>query len=276
MRQIKKNSTNVSVELYIVDATAGTPETGVVYNTSGIDINYRRDGAALTSITEANLTTPALTDAHADGGFLHVANGRYRLDVPDAAFATGVSQVTVGGTVTGMIVLPVTIQLVGFDPDDATRLGLTAMPSAAADAAGGLPISDGGGLNLDALNTAAVRLTAARAAVLDDWINAGRLDAILDVIAADVVNLDGSAMLTAAAVNSEVVDVLRTDAPSELSAVPAAAPALHAMVQYIYMKIRNKETQTATLKTIANDAGTVIGSSVSTDDATTFTKNKYS
>lgn len=56
------------------------------------------------------------------------------------------------------------------------------LPNAPADAAGGLPISDAGALDLDALNTAAVRLTAARAQVLDDWINAGRLDVLLDAI----------------------------------------------------------------------------------------------
>ncbi len=81
------------------------------------------------------------------------------------------------------------------DNYSATRgLAGTALPAAAADAAGGLVISDLGGLDLDALNAAAVRLTAARAQVLDDWIDAGRLDAILDAIAADVVNLDGAAM----------------------------------------------------------------------------------
>ncbi len=37
-------------------------------------------------------------------------------------------------------------------------------------------------------------VTAARMGALDDWINAGRLDAILDIIAADVVNIDGAAM----------------------------------------------------------------------------------
>ncbi|HDZ20955.1 hypothetical protein LCGC14_0878540 [marine sediment metagenome] len=69
-----------------------------------------------------------------------------------------------------------------MDFDDAVRGGMTALPNAAADAAGGLPISDAGGLDLDAMNTAAVRLTAVRAAVLTDWIDAGRLDALLDAI----------------------------------------------------------------------------------------------
>ena len=110
--QIEKGSTDVSVEIYIVDDVSGQPELGVVYNTSGIDLNYRRDGAAVVSITEVDLATPILTDPHLDGGFLEIANGRYRLDVPDAAFATGANQVTIGGIITGMIVLPITIQLI--------------------------------------------------------------------------------------------------------------------------------------------------------------------
>ena len=153
MRQVKKGSTNISVDIYIIDSSDGTPETGVVYNTSGIDLSYRRDFATVVAITEADLTTPALDDAHEDGGFLAIGYGLYRLDVPDAAFATGASKVTITGTVTGMIVLPTVIQLVDFDPDDAVRMGLTALPNADADAAGGLPISDAGGLDLDAMNT---------------------------------------------------------------------------------------------------------------------------
>ena len=40
-----------------------------------------------------------------------------------------------------------------MDLDDAIRGGMTALPNAAADAAGGLPISDVGGLDLDAVDT---------------------------------------------------------------------------------------------------------------------------
>ena len=35
---IQKGATNVSIELEIIDSTAGTPETGVVWNTAGIDL----------------------------------------------------------------------------------------------------------------------------------------------------------------------------------------------------------------------------------------------
>jgi len=149
MRQIKKGSTNRSVDLYIIDSTDGTPETGVVWNTAGIDLKYRREGSAVVSVTEATLA--ALTTAHTDGGFLAIGNGSYRFDLPDSAWATGADKVTIFGTVTGMIVMPVEVQLVDFDPEDTVRLGLTSLPNAAADAAGGLPISDAGGLDMDTI-----------------------------------------------------------------------------------------------------------------------------
>lgn len=134
--QKKAGSVDVSVVIRIIDSTDGTPETGVVFNTSGIDLQYRREGAASTAITEATLA--ALTTAHADGGFLHIGNGYYRLDLPDAAVAAGAAGVLVHGIVTGMVVIGCYIELVAFDPADAVRLGLTALPNAAAEAAGGL------------------------------------------------------------------------------------------------------------------------------------------
>lgn len=182
-RTVKKGSLNVSVEIRIIDSTDGTPELGVLYNTSGIDLRYRRELSALVSITEVTLAS--LTTAHADGGFLEIGNGYYRLDLPDAACASGANRVLVTGTVTGMVVIGELIELVDYDPQDGVRLGLTALPNAVANAANGLPISIAGALDLDALNTAAVRLTAARATIIDDWADAGRLDAILDEILVD-------------------------------------------------------------------------------------------
>ena len=87
------------------------------------------------------------------------------MDWPDAAFATGVDKVILVVSGTGLHPAVEEIQLVNFDPEDAVRLGLTALPAAAADAAGGLPISDGGGLDLDARLDAAVssRLAASAA-----------------------------------------------------------------------------------------------------------------
>ncbi len=135
MRAITKGSTDQSVDLYIVDNTTGLPATGLAFNSSGIDLWYRRAGAALTSITEATQTAGG---AHSDGGFVHIANGVYRLDPPDAAFASGVDFVTFGGTITGYTVYPVTVQLLAANLQDAVRAGLTALPNANAEASGGL------------------------------------------------------------------------------------------------------------------------------------------
>lgn len=143
MRSVKKGAADQSVVIRIVDATDGTPETGVAYNTSGIDLWYRREGATKTSITEASLS--ALNDAHTDGGILHIGDGYYRLDLPDAAVASGANGVVVGGAVTGMVVMGCYVHLVDYDPQDAVRMGLTALPNAAANATGGLMTAKRGG-----------------------------------------------------------------------------------------------------------------------------------
>lgn len=113
---VTKGSVDRSVTVKIIDSTDGTPETGVVFNTSGIDLWYRREGAARVSITEATLA--ALTTAHTDGGFLAIGDGIYRLDLPDAAFATGANHVDFGGTVTGMIVIGGRVRLVDYSLED--------------------------------------------------------------------------------------------------------------------------------------------------------------
>jgi len=74
----------------------------------------------------------------------------------------------------------------------ATRgLAGTALPAAVAGAAGGIPVSAAGSLAMD---------------TLADWVNGGRLDLILDTIAADVVNVDGSTIPTAGAIADAVWD----------------------------------------------------------------------
>ncbi len=176
----KAGTVDVSVVIRIIDATDGTPETGVAYNTAGIDLQYRREGATSTAITEADLA--GLDSAHADGGFKHIGNGYYRLDLPDAACAINSVGVLVHGTVTGMVVIGCYIQLVTFDPFDSVRMGMTALPNAAADAAGGLPISDAGALDIDAKLANTNEITVARMGVLTDLIDGGRLDLLIDAI----------------------------------------------------------------------------------------------
>lgn len=174
---VKKGTTDVTVYVKVIDSTDGTPETAVAYNTAGVDLWYMREGADHTAITEATQTAGG---AHSDGGFVHISDGICRLDLPDAACVTGVDHVYVGGTFTGMLVIGVAINLVAYDPFDTVRLGLTALPNAAADAAGGLPISDAGGLDLDTVgsNVAAVLADTGTDGVVlaDDAITSAKFD----------------------------------------------------------------------------------------------------
>lgn len=182
---IKKASTDVTVYLFIQasNVTTGAGLTGLTFETASLVASYVRPGAARAAITLATLA--AADSAHSDGGFKEVdatnMPGIYRLDLPDAVCATGVNSVVVmlkGATNMAPVVLEV--QLVSYDPNDAVRLGITALPNAAADAAGGLPISDAGALDLDAqiktdIDDLIIRLTAARAGYLDKLNVSGAL-----------------------------------------------------------------------------------------------------
>lgn len=176
-----------------------------------------------------------------------------------------------------------------YPPDftDAVRLGLTALPNAAADAAGGLPISDAGGLDLDSKLANTNEVTAARMGALTDWINGGRLDLILDARSSQtsVDDLPTNAELatalgtlnnlSASQVNAEVLDVLDVDTFAEETSIPAATASLRKKIGWMFMWFRNKVTQTGTTSTLfADDGTTVVGTHTVSDDATTFTSGE--
>jgi len=89
--EIKAGSTDQTIYFHLVDITDGSDMTGLVYNSSGLKAYYVLNRAAAAQITLATLA--AATTAHADGGFKEVdatnMPGVYRLDLPDAAVATG-------------------------------------------------------------------------------------------------------------------------------------------------------------------------------------------
>lgn len=109
IKTIQAGATDQTVVIRIIDSTDGTPETGVVFNTSGIDLKYWRHGA--NSVVDITEVTQTVSGAHTDGGFVHLGNGYYRLDLPDAAVAAGATAVEVMGTVPDMIVIGGTVQL---------------------------------------------------------------------------------------------------------------------------------------------------------------------
>lgn len=158
MRQIKKGATSQSVYVEVLDSTSttGGRKTGLAFNTASLTAYYARNQGSATAITLATLA--AANSAWSSGGFKEVdatnMPGVYRMDVPDASVAAGAGDdvtFTLKGA-TGMAQVSLGVQLLAWDPQDAVRGGLTALPNAAANAAGGLPISIAGALDLDEMN----------------------------------------------------------------------------------------------------------------------------
>lgn len=160
---LKKAATSQTILIFIQNSslTTGAGLTGLVFNSASLTCYYARPRAAAVAVT---LATQTVSGAFSSGGFVEVdaANmpGVYRLDIPDAALATGVDSVGLllkGAT--NMAALPIEIQLTTIDMNDA----------------------NGGLANLDAAVTSRLAPTVA-ARTLDvsatgeagvDWANVG-------------------------------------------------------------------------------------------------------
>ena len=214
----------VNIMPLIDDTDFTSRETGITYDQAGMDLvwNFVTTAGAFTQ----TVVTPTTAG---DYDWAHQGDGMYSIEIT-ASGGADINNDTEGfGWFTGFAtgVLPWRGPTIGFraaginnllidSAYSATRgMAGTALPDAAADAGGGLPISDTGGLDLDALDTNINDIETDTNELQVDWTNAGRLDAILDIIAADVVNLDGSAMIgtnNAALAATALTDVTWTDA----------------------------------------------------------------
>lgn len=148
-REIKKGSTNIT-DYMRLETTSGTDATGVTI--TGLDLQYVRNGSAPSAKVDATALASS-GSAHTDNAMIEIdatdQPGLYRVDYPDTASAAGVPGFVFTIKGSGIRTAHKEIQLVDFDPEDSVRLGLTSLPNAAADAAGGLVISDAGDLDMD-------------------------------------------------------------------------------------------------------------------------------
>lgn len=148
---ILKGSTDVTFEIMLRGTDDGQGETGE--SNATVTCYYMRQGAA--SATAISVIDGTL-GSHADGGFKEIdatnMPGYYQFHAPDACFASGADAVSFHFKATGVLNKTVKYALVNYNPRDGVRLGLTALPNAAADAAGGLVISDAGALDIDGMN----------------------------------------------------------------------------------------------------------------------------
>jgi len=169
---IAPGSTSQSIELYL-------GVTGLTFATSNLAAYYVRNQAAPVAIT---LVTQTATGAWSSGGFAEISSslvpGVYRLDVPNAAFAAGASDVTIvvrGASGTNGAVMTVTL----------SSGGLTAAQTAAAvlDAVGSSYVTAGSiGYSIQNSNVASISGSTAAA----DELEGALLHNGTDYISADL------------------------------------------------------------------------------------------
>lgn len=187
-------STNVTTYFALRLSADGTAATALTI--TNFDLQYVRSGAAPSAKVDA--TALAATDsAHGDNQAIEIdatdQPGLYRVDWPDAAFAAGVREVILTVKCATCFTEHLRVEIdgeVNVVEWAGTDVVAGAIPAAAADAAGGLPISDAGGLDLDAKLANTNEVTAARMGALTDWIDGGRLDLIIDAILNDTDLID--------------------------------------------------------------------------------------
>ncbi len=155
-RTFLAGATGQTIDLFIQDSssTIGAGLPGLAWNTGSLTAYYRK-GATGTP-TAITLATQTVGGAWSSGGFVELdathMKGAYRLDVPDTVFASAPYATVYLYGAANMAPVIAELEIVAYNPFDGVRLGLMALPNAAANAAGGLPVSIAGALDLDEMN----------------------------------------------------------------------------------------------------------------------------
>ncbi len=276
MRQSEGTAARRRIPIWLVDATDGiAAETGVT-GTPRIAKNGVSSAAATASIVQVDVTNMP---------------GLYYLELTAAELDT-LGQVFVSFKTAATAQWHGIITVVDYDPFDTVRMGLTALPNAAAEAAGGLYTrgTGAGQISQQTNGQIDVNLERVRNAVLNALVGS-RMDSSVGAMAADVItaaaiaagaigvseapNLDAAitSRATPAQVNTEVSDVLKTDTIAELGVgIPAATPTFETAIMALYMLLRNKLDIDASFKEVHNDAGVIVFKKALTDDATTYSE----
>lgn len=228
---IPKGATSRIITVFIQASNVTTGAgLGSLDHTSSIVGGYVREGGVGVALAvDEDVTTEGTYQAPSAAGKVRIGTpanmrtGTYELHFHDDLWATGAESVviTLGGA-TNMAEIAIEVQL----SDPVRGLGSpTALPNADADGPGGLPISDAGGLDLDAKLAATNEVTADRMGALTDWIDDGRLDLILDAILAGAVSVDGRLPAALTADGNMKSDALRLNGSAFAAARIALAAA---------------------------------------------------
>lgn len=131
---IKAGATSQTIDLFIQDSasTTGGGKTGIAYNAASLTAYYRK--GATGSATAITLATQTVGGAYSSGGFVEIdatnMPGMYRLDLPNAVVDTAGSVSLMLKGASGMAPLPIELQVIAADLDDATALGLSRLDAA--------------------------------------------------------------------------------------------------------------------------------------------------
>lgn len=139
---VQLNNTSRSEYIFIQNSssTTGAGLTGLTYLSAGLTAAHVVERGTAASIGFASLASASA--AWSSGGFVEVdaalMPGVYRFDVPNVVFATADKSVVMLKGATNMAPVVLEYQIVGFNPDDAVRLGLTAIPNVAQGTTGAI------------------------------------------------------------------------------------------------------------------------------------------
>lgn len=166
---VKAGATSISVIIELRAETTGAPITGIAH-TDLTSASYLRQGGLRVAITLSALA--AVDSAYSAGGWKELDStnlpGLYRLDVPDAAFATGADWVCVGVTdattinTALFIGLPTYATLAGAITDDVVESAgsITLQQAISVILAAVAGRTTGGGLTFKTPDNSATRITA--------------------------------------------------------------------------------------------------------------------
>jgi hypothetical protein len=213
-RTMFRGKTSATISVFIRNSSTGAPLTGLVFNTSGLVCSYATDQVARAAVTLATLA--AADSAWSSGGFKEIdatnMPGVYRFDIPNAALAAGEG---VSFAFTGASSLcNFEIDLWAVNPQNATRMGMTAFPDVATGNAGAV-ITSGTGTAQISLSSGGVALStsglnAAADAVWDEaasgHVAAGSYGQALNIIRAGTAQAGAGTTITLDASASAVDD----------------------------------------------------------------------
>jgi hypothetical protein len=273
-RTFSAGVTSQTIDIFIQDSssTTGAGLSGLAFNSSGLKAYYRK--GATGSATSITLATQTVGGAWSSGGFVEIdatnMKGVYRFDVPDTVLAATPWAILYFYGATNMAPVVAELEIVSYNPFDGVRLGLTALPNAAAEAAGGLYTrgTGAGQINQDANG----RIDAN----VKTWIG-GAIPAVnvTGVPKVDVVDVGGTAQtardlgaqLDAAVSTRATPAQILTTALTEAYAAVGAAGTLSQILFLIQQRL-NERAISGTTETVKKLDGSTTAATFTLNDAT--------